>query len=42
MYFERFREEPDRTVIRKAEIQTELAEWVEVGASRWERRVKEW
>jgi len=42
MYFERFREKADGTVIRQAEVQTELAEWVEVGARTWERRVREW
>jgi len=42
MYFERFRERADGTIIRKVEIQTELAEWVEVGARTWRRQLKQW
>jgi len=42
MYFERFREKADGTVIRQAEVQTELAEWYQVEPGWWERRVREW
>ena len=42
MICERFEELPGGNILRHRELQTELAEWVEVGPRCWERRVRKW
>ena len=42
MIYERFDKLPDDSILRRCEIQTELAEWVRVGARGWVRRMRRW
>ena len=42
MISERFIWLSDGTIVRRREVQTELAEWHQVSATCWERRVREW
>ncbi len=40
MIYEKYGQLPSGTVLRRRELQTELAEWVEVAPRVWERRVR--
>ena len=42
MIYEKFFELPNGTILRRREVLTELAEWVEVVPRIWTRRVREW
>ncbi len=39
---ETFSELPDGRIVRRREMQTELAEWEQISGRCWRRRVKEW
>lgn len=41
MISERFVKLPDGTIVRRRKVQTELAEWEQVGPRCWARRVRE-
>ena len=42
MYYEKFEKLPNGTILRRREVQAELAEWVQVGPRTWVRRVRRW
>jgi hypothetical protein len=42
MIFERFVKLADGVIVRCREVQTELAEWEQVGPRCWQRKMREW